>query len=103
VSGVSVQFDKNSGYSFMWCPEHPHANRYTGYVKEHIFVMTKFLGRNLTKGENVHHKNGQRSDNRIENLELWSTQQPPGQRVEDKIQWCIEYLSQHGYSIKAKD
>lgn len=63
------------------------------YVPEHRYIYEQFLGRKLLKEENIHHKNGVRHDNRLENLELWSSSQPSGQRVEDKIAWAKELLS----------
>ena len=62
------------------------------WVLEHRLVMEVAIGRPLEKHENVHHKNGDRADNRPANLELWSTKQPAGQRVEEKVRFAIEIL-----------
>ena len=90
------------GYKWFSNIDHPNAYSKLKRIGEHTLVLTKHLGRSLTKNESVHHKNGIRNDNRIENLELWHRGQPAGQRLEDKIKWAKDFLSKYGYIISAR-
>lgn len=81
--GVALSADKHpmwiggriteaDGYVMVFTPDHPRANN-KGYVFEHRLVMESHLGRHLEAQEVVHHKNGNRSDNHIDNLELFAS------------------------------
>jgi hypothetical protein len=87
---------RDIGYVMRFDRTDPHAGK-NGIVYQHRQVMGEHIGRPLRKDENVHHKNGNRADNRIENLELWSKSQPAGQRVADKVKWAKEILAEYGH------
>lgn len=57
------------GYRYIYAPEHPNAGR-DGYMHEHRFVMSNYLGRPLLRREIVHHENENKLDNRIANLRV---------------------------------
>ena len=85
--------NKKAKYKYVSVKNHPILG--TGQFMEHRVVMTDYLGRKLLSSENVHHINGDGMDNRLENLELWIVWQPPGQRLEDKVDWAMELLRQY--------
>ena len=95
--GETVTRHAGGGYIKQLCHGHPFADA-GGYVMQHRLVMEQVLGRPLLPTERVHHKNGDRQDNRPENLELWtgvdaSKKDPHGVRVVDKVLDLIDRLT----------
>lgn len=80
-----------------------HGYHRIGNKKVHRIVMEQMMGRELLTTENVHHKNGDRADNRPENLELWINYQPRGQRIDDQIGWAVEMLNRYAPELLNTD
>ena len=103
---LGKRFVNSSGYIVVGVPaDYPGAkkNGTYGQILEHRKVMQEVIGRPLIGAENVHHINGVRTDNRPENLELWSNSQPSGQRVQEKVQWAREMLALYGDLFPEKE
>lgn len=62
-------------------------------VLEHRFNMSRHLGRDLTSEETVHHRDGNRANNDLSNLELFTSRHGPGQRVVDQVSFAIDMLN----------
>ncbi len=71
---------KHLGYIQIYNPAHPMSDK-GGYAMEHRIIMANHLDRVLTKDEFVHHINGNRADNRLENLELVTRWSHPSRHI----------------------
>lgn len=89
--GEYKRHTKRNGYVWITVPALSR-NGGPRNIMEHRYIMSRQLGRELFPEETVHHINGNRQDNRIENLELFSSRHGPGQRVTDKITFAIEMI-----------
>lgn len=93
-NGTLPKRTDQQGYILVHDRNHSRANK-SGFVREHIKVMTEHLKRDLLPKENIHHINGVRDDNRIENLELWNSGQPCGQRVNEKQAFYVSFIAEY--------
>ena len=66
------KINRKNGYVFVYYPKHPFAK--DNYIMEHRLVMERYINRFLYPNEVVHHRNGIKNDNRIENLILYDNQ-----------------------------
>lgn len=98
-SGEISEHTKRHGYVWIAVPSLVTGKKHS--MLKHRYVMAKHIGRDLLPEETVHHLNGIRADNRIENLELFNSRHGPGQRVVDKVQFAIEILTLYPEFAKA--
>lgn len=94
VRETGKTYISSDGYVVEYQVGHMQADK-DGKLLQHRRVVSERLGRRLHSYENVHHKNGNRQDNRPENLELWVKRQPAGQRVEDLVEWAKWILKEY--------
>ena len=102
IRARSLEGFVNHGYRYVRVPVVlRHLTDGATTCAEHRLVMAALLGRPLRADESVHHRDGDRLNNRPDNLELWSRWQPSGQRVDDKLKAARDLLSRYAPTFLA--
>lgn len=85
IHGVGHKKVRSDGYTSVYFPEHPKSAK-DGYIMEHILLMESIIGRHLNDDECVHHKNKNRSDNRIDNLVLMTKSEHMSMHAKERLE-----------------
>lgn len=92
-------YTTHMGYIAQYAPEHPNNNG--GYVLQHRLVMESVLGRLLTKDECIHHVNGNKTDNRPENLQVVTPSEHGRHHFDDTITKWVKSNPKHASQIRS--
>lgn len=82
--GIGYKKTRKDGYVAIHFPDHPDANK-EGMVMEHRLIMECVIGRRLKEDEVVHHKNKNKSDNRLENLQLMTFKEHAALHLKERL------------------